>query len=106
MTDQLKNILTELRQKLEIHYGKRLVTLVLYGSQARGEARDDSDIDVMVVLSGPVESGQELEDSSKIFSDVSLNHDVFIEPWFAHESDYGRATWGFYERVRREGIRV
>jgi predicted nucleotidyltransferase len=33
-------------------YGDRLAGLVLYGSQARGDAREDSDVDVAVVLRG------------------------------------------------------
>jgi len=32
------------------HYGDRLVKLLLYGSQARGDARPWSDVDVLAVL--------------------------------------------------------
>ena len=41
-------------------YGTRLAGLVLYGSQAWGEAGDDSDIDVLVLLEGPVDRMAEL----------------------------------------------
>jgi predicted nucleotidyltransferase len=36
-------------------FGDRLVSLVLYGSYARGDFREDSDIDVIVVLSSVVD---------------------------------------------------
>ncbi len=57
---QIKNILRELREALEALYGPRLKWLVLYGSHARGEATDDSDIDVMVVLDGKVSTWEEI----------------------------------------------
>jgi len=55
---QLDTILREFRQGLEDIYGARLVRVVLFGSQARDEAEPDSDIDVMVVLRGPVKSSR------------------------------------------------
>jgi predicted nucleotidyltransferase len=35
---------------LEEHFGDRLISLVLYGSVARGEAREESDIDLLLIL--------------------------------------------------------
>jgi len=53
MDQRLTEILKELRSHLEALYGNRLVKTVVYGSQARGDARPWSDIDVAVVLKGP-----------------------------------------------------
>jgi predicted nucleotidyltransferase len=41
-----------LRDRLRSHVGDRLVSLVLYGSRARGTHRNDSDIDVLIVIDG------------------------------------------------------
>ena len=53
MTVALQQILAEFRQGLEKIYGPRLVSLVLFGSQARGDARPDSDIDFVVLAVDP-----------------------------------------------------
>jgi predicted nucleotidyltransferase len=43
-------ILRRFRTALEALYGDRIERVVLFGSRARGEARDDSDYDVAVFL--------------------------------------------------------
>ena len=61
INDKLKTILAKLRSHFEQLYGDRLTQMVLYGSQARGDADPDSDIDVLVVLKGQVNPGEEGE---------------------------------------------
>ena len=53
----LREALTMLRAGLEAIYGDRLAGLRLYGSQARGDARTDSDVDLAVLLEGPIVNG-------------------------------------------------
>ena len=43
-------VLDELKDRLAFAYGERLHAVVLFGSEARGDARPDSDIDVLAVL--------------------------------------------------------
>lgn len=47
---QVTNILQELKSYLEKVYQQQLEKIILYGSQARGDAEPDSDIDVLIVL--------------------------------------------------------
>jgi predicted nucleotidyltransferase len=54
-------ILARLKRELEALYGARLKQVLLYGSRARGDHRDDSDYDVLVVLEGPVDWWAETE---------------------------------------------
>jgi predicted nucleotidyltransferase len=57
--DQL-SLLKRIKTSLEATFGDRLRGVVLYGSEARGEATPDSDIDILVLLTGPVALGQDL----------------------------------------------
>ena len=55
-------VLEELKERLSAAYGERLHAVVLFGSEARGDARPDSDIDVLVVLETLTgDYGEELE---------------------------------------------
>ncbi|MHC4645586.1 MAG: nucleotidyltransferase family protein [Planctomycetota bacterium] len=55
----IEPILREFRQKTEKLYGKRLKRIILYGSYARGQATQDSDIDLAIVFEGDVVAGKE-----------------------------------------------
>lgn len=46
----LRGLLADYRAKLEQAFPGRLVRLALFGSWARGEANEDSDVDVFVLL--------------------------------------------------------
>ena len=50
MTTIVNPILQMFREALDAMYGDRIERVVLYGSQARGDARPDSDYDVAVFL--------------------------------------------------------
>lgn len=53
-------LLARIKSHLQAVYGDRLRGVVLYGSEARGEATPDSDVDILVLLTGPVALGREL----------------------------------------------
>ena len=50
MSEQIRNLLVRLRERLQEIYGTRLRGLYLYGSFARGEQDDESDVDIVIVL--------------------------------------------------------
>ena len=54
-------LVRRLKARLAEAYGPRFAGLVLYGSYARGEAGPDSDVDLLVVLNGPVDRWAEIE---------------------------------------------
>ena len=78
INERLKTILIQLRSQLEIYYGDRLVQIILFGSQARGDTHPASDIDVLVVLKGEVNPSEEIEKTSNIVADLSLKMDAVI----------------------------
>jgi len=49
VTSSLEELVAALREACTAFYGRRLVSLAIFGSVGRGTARADSDIDVLVV---------------------------------------------------------
>lgn len=106
MSESLKAILAELKTRLQELYGDRLVEMVLYGSQARGDAEVGSDIDVLVVLRGEVNPAREIERTSDFICDISLRNDILVSCVFMDEDRYTHRNGPFLRNVRKEGIRV
>jgi len=103
---KLRTIVAELRQRLGVLYGDRLVKMFLYGSQARGDARPWSDIDVLLVLRGAVRIGSEIARTEVVLGDLSLKYNVVISCQYAEEDRFLRGDGPLLENVRREGIEV
>ena len=106
MESKLTAILLELRQHLETLYGDRLVHMLLFGSQARGDAEPASDIDVLVVLQGPVDPGEEIARTGEVTASLSLKHDVVISRVFASAEQFIEQQSALLLHIRREGIHV
>jgi len=106
MTTKLKQILDELKQQLAETYGDRLARVVLFGSQARGDARADSDIDVLVVLRGDVEPAREILNTGATVAEVSLRHDVSIMCLFRSVQAYEHQASPVLKNAHAEGIAV
>lgn len=106
MSAKVHSIMKELRRQLEALYGSRLVRMVLYGSQARGDAEPGSDIDVLVVLQGPVSPGVEIARTSDIIASLSLTHDVVLSRAFVSSDRFEREQSPLLMNIRREGVAV
>ena len=51
-SEPYNTLLNKLLEALESRFGDKLVSVVVYGSLARGEMRRDSDIDLLIVVDG------------------------------------------------------
>jgi predicted nucleotidyltransferase len=104
MSKELAEILQRLKTYLQEIYGDRLVKMVLFGSQARGEAARDSDLDVLVVLKGSVNPGEEIKKTSDVVAKLSLEYDRVISRLFIDESRFNSYNSPLLQNIRREGI--
>ena len=104
--DDLKKILPELKAALEQRYGERLVKLILFGSYARGEATEDSDIDVLVVLRDMESSYREIAATGDIVTKLGLEYDTLIALIPIEAERFEAERTPFVVNVKSEGIPV
>ena len=104
--EEALQLVREFRDRLAAIYGDRLKGVYLYGSYARDEAREDSDIDIAVVLDGHVDAWEEDRRTSEITGELSLGHDCLLMPFFLSEQEYQEAPFAVYRNIVREGVRV
>jgi predicted nucleotidyltransferase len=104
--EKLDSILLSLRVGLENLLGGQLSGVYLYGSHARGDARPDSDIDVLVVLEGDFDYSQMLELTSDLAWKLSLENDTVISLVFVSKAQFERVDTPFLLNVHRESIPV
>ncbi|MDE5088224.1 MAG: nucleotidyltransferase domain-containing protein [Trichodesmium sp. St16_bin2-tuft] len=103
---QLKEIIAKTRLGLENLYGQQLDRLILFGSQARGDARPDSDIDLLIVLKNSFDYSQESDRISYLIADICLEYTVVISCVFATLQKYQEYDGGLFRNIRQEGIPV
>ena len=106
MAASLRPVIEELRARLNGLYGERLAHVILFGSQARGDAVSGSDIDVLVVLKGPVSPGREIARTGGITSSLSLRHDIVISCTFVSVDRYETEKSPLLLNIHREGVPV
>jgi predicted nucleotidyltransferase len=97
-------VLKRLKAGLEALYGPRLAQVVLFGSQARGEAGSHSDIDVLVVLKDDFERRLERARVLPLIVELSLETGELPSVRFADESRYAHGQDPLMLNVRREGV--
>lgn len=101
-----EELLNCIKDRLEDAYGDRLQGVVLYGSEARGEAEPDSDIDLLVLLKGPVQFGKDLRTNIDVLYDLQLE---FIRPIHAMPVDveiFRTGKYAVYRNAQKEGVFV
>jgi len=103
---KLQVILAELRHHFERLYGPRLVRLVLFGSQARGDAEPGSAIDVLVVLEGPVNAATEATLTLYFRAELSLRYNTVVSCIFMSAQRFEHERSPLLLNVRREDVTV
>ena len=88
-------------------FGDKFQNVILYGSYARGDYDDESDIDIMIMVDMSREELSKYRMTfSKFFSDINLENGVFLtsklqsKPYF----NEWKHVMPFYQNVIKEGV--
>lgn len=83
-------------------------TAILYGSEARGDARSDSDIDVLILLEGDRKNLKREDILSGELYEIELATGVLISPMIMLRKQWENRPFNtpFYINVMNEGVRI
>jgi uncharacterized protein len=100
----LSIVLEKLVRSLRETYRENLERVILFGSRARGDAREDSDIDILIILHREFDDYRESKRIGHFISDLCLEYDVVITCFFTTLEIYRTKNNGFFRNIRAEGI--
>lgn len=109
MSTDLNSILIDMRKDLDKALGDALAEMILYGSYARGNYDDESDVDIALLFNANREMLEEYDDAiMAIMNDNSLEHDKLFIPVCIPKKDFYEyvTTLPFYNNVNTEGVRI
>jgi len=96
-------ILAKFRDALDAIYGEQIERVVLYGSQARGDAQPDSDYDVAVFLKNYADRWAEADRIADLTLRVLTETGAFIHAMPYRAEQYEERSPLMHE-IRREGL--
>jgi len=98
------DLLKQIKSRLQAAFGDRLQGVVLYGSEARGDAQPDSDIDLLVLLTGPVDNYWDLRVCVDALYPLVLEIGRPIDAETVDISAYEAAKFPLYREAQTEGV--
>lgn len=102
-----ETILQQFIASVKKKYGDKTKEIILFGSFARKEATEESDIDVLVITSGNRFEMQ--KNLSEITVEILLQTGVYISAKAVSVEEYSlmkKINTGFYQNIAREGVAI
>lgn len=107
--EKIESIIQEFINGVNEILGKRVKKIILYGSYARGDYREDSDIDIMILTDLTDEEIIEYRDKIWDYAyDIEFdnNFDIRLSPLVKNidKFNYWLEALPFYMNVQKEGV--
>ena len=105
----ISNIIQDFAKSVRKMLGNSLDSVIVYGSYARGDYSELSDIDVMLLVSLGEEEIKEISDQiSDLAFDFMMKYGVDISPVITNieQFNYWVDNLPYYRNVRDEGVRL
>lgn len=105
----LEKIKTKMAQSYREVFGEDLVDVYLYGSYARGDYDDYSDIDIAGIVNGDrLKLQKQLEPVSDVGCDLGYDNDIIVSPTVIPYDEFQRynTILPYYINILKEGQKI
>ena len=106
MPQEIKSLLEKLKSGLKRIYGEQFKQAYLFGSYARGDYDSDSDVDILIVLSDFEKYGAELNRTSELIGELSLEYGTTVSVVFARQREWQMDKLPLLLNIHAEGVAV
>ncbi len=106
MDPKISRLLDQVKARLHETYGERIKRVILYGSHARGEATEDSDVDVLVLIDPSLKPSEVRKSLSDLLFDMLMDEGELVSVIVIPEDYFDEHNLPFMLNVRKEGIAV
>jgi len=96
----------ECERILQEHCGERSSGTLFFGSAARHDREEESDLDLLVLLFAPFDYFDELRTITALLYPVQLQTDVPISAKPASVEEFDNGTVQLYRNAKREGVLI
>lgn len=106
---ELNIILKKIAEAYRSVYGNDLITIIMYGSYARGNFDVESDVDIVAIVKGERKTlQQKLKKVWDISADLDLEYETVISPTVIPYDEYEqyREDIPYYRNIAQEGVNV
>ncbi|MBM6949308.1 nucleotidyltransferase domain-containing protein [Mordavella massiliensis] len=109
MSTAMNDLVHQYIELLSEIYGNHLKTVILYGSYARGDYTEDSDIDIMVLLDlSDIDIKKYRHELSGMTYDFNMDYDLDIRPIAKSKEHFDKwvGVYPFYSNIEKEGVKL
>lgn len=109
MPQKISSVLQQYVEDIKKIYGSHLRQVILYGSYARGDYNEESDIDIMILLDiSDIEINDYSHQLSDMTYDFNYDNNILIMPIAKNESHFNKwlRAYPFYNNVKKDGVEL
>lgn len=99
-----EKFLNELIEKIESFY-PTVQKIILYGSKARGDFLENSDIDLLFIVKTPLDKKVKFA-IYDLISDLEIKYNVLASSVFVSEKEFKNRKTSFLKNVKKEGTKL
>ena len=107
MSEIMQDLIDQYVEAVKKIYGSHVRQIILYGSYARGDYHEDSDVDIMILVDmSDLELKAYGQQLSYMTYDFNLDYNLDIKPIAKSETHFKKwiINYPFYSNIYKEGI--